>query len=229
MIDVTGFIIGVEGKNINSIRDISKAKVEVFSKDIVEGLREIEIQGSPLEITIAAEKIYKTVNKYYYYNNNTEINSKKRVRVSLGNKRNGIQLFILLVGRITKSGRMSKSRSQVRSQSPQQKMSKSLSRKKSESYHSLNIKNVINEPHKNPESYQTKEYKTFIEGIKKFNLETTKECEQNQSNLPKTNFSFMVSNEDLNTLLKNTQSNIFIELENKFNCAIDKRKEVDYF
>jgi hypothetical protein len=67
-LDVCGFIIGIEGKNINTIRDITGARIEVFQHDIVHKYRQIELQGSPEEISKACEKIYKIVNKYYFFN-----------------------------------------------------------------------------------------------------------------------------------------------------------------
>jgi hypothetical protein len=65
---VVGFIIGIEGKNINRIRDMSGAKIDVFQHDINTKYRQIELAGSALDISRATEKIYKIVNKYYFFN-----------------------------------------------------------------------------------------------------------------------------------------------------------------
>ncbi len=63
---MVGFIIGIEGKNINRIRDMSGARIEVFQHDINDKFRQIELAGTPIDISRAAEKIYKIVNKYYF-------------------------------------------------------------------------------------------------------------------------------------------------------------------
>lgn len=66
-LDVVGFIIGIEGKNINSIRDMTGARIDVFHQDINNKFRQIELAGSCSDIAKASEKIYLIVNKYYYF------------------------------------------------------------------------------------------------------------------------------------------------------------------
>jgi hypothetical protein len=65
-LDVVGFIIGIDGKNINRIRDMSGSRIEVFQHDINNKYRQIELAGNPVDISRAAEKIYRIVNKYYF-------------------------------------------------------------------------------------------------------------------------------------------------------------------
>lgn len=74
MLDVVGFIIGIEGKNINKIRDSSGAKIDVFHENINNRYRQIELAGSVSSLASAAEQIYRFVNKYYYYNPNQNEN-----------------------------------------------------------------------------------------------------------------------------------------------------------
>ena len=88
---MVGFIIGIEGKNINNIRDLSGARIDVYQQDVAHKYRQIELQGSPDEISKAAEKIYKIVNKYYFFNQlgeeefkrNAESSEAKRKRLKL--------------------------------------------------------------------------------------------------------------------------------------------------
>lgn len=42
---IMGFIIGIEGKNINDIREKSDSKIEIFQEDIDEKFRRVEIAG----------------------------------------------------------------------------------------------------------------------------------------------------------------------------------------
>lgn len=62
-----GFIIGIEGKNINTIRDESKARIEVFPQTNSK-MRQIEIAGNPNSISKAAEKIFSIEEKYCNFN-----------------------------------------------------------------------------------------------------------------------------------------------------------------
>lgn len=70
ILDVVGFIIGIDGKNINKIRDNSGAKIDVFHENINNRYRQIELAGSVTSIANATEQIYRFVNKYYYHNPN---------------------------------------------------------------------------------------------------------------------------------------------------------------
>ena len=62
--NVIGFIIGIEGKNINTIRDNTGTKIEVHKPNDSKKYRQIEISGSPYNISKAAEQIYVITNKY---------------------------------------------------------------------------------------------------------------------------------------------------------------------
>jgi hypothetical protein len=62
-----GFIIGIEGKNINKIRELSGTRIDVFQQDITSRYRQIELAGSASSVSQAAENIYKIVNKYYFF------------------------------------------------------------------------------------------------------------------------------------------------------------------
>jgi hypothetical protein len=57
---------------------MSGARIEVFQHDINDRYRQIELAGSPVDVSRAAEKIYKIVNKYYFINPNNTITSHRR-------------------------------------------------------------------------------------------------------------------------------------------------------
>ena len=77
--NVIGFIIGIEGKNINQIREKTNAKIEVYSQNN-SNYRKIEISGDPRGIAGAAEKIYSITKKYFYFNNPKILNRNERDR-----------------------------------------------------------------------------------------------------------------------------------------------------
>ena len=62
--NVIGFIIGIDGKNINNIRAETDAKIEVFPQNESKKYRKIEISGNPYSISRAAERIYCITYKY---------------------------------------------------------------------------------------------------------------------------------------------------------------------
>ena len=68
--NVIGFIIGIEGKNINQIREETNAKIEVNNfPNNSRSYRKIEISGDPQAIAGAAGKIYNITKKYFYFKN----------------------------------------------------------------------------------------------------------------------------------------------------------------
>jgi len=78
--NVIGFIIGIEGKNINQIREETNAKIEVHSPNNTRNYRKIEIAGDPQGIAGAAEKIYSITRKYFYFNIPKILNRNERDR-----------------------------------------------------------------------------------------------------------------------------------------------------
>ena len=76
--NVIGFIIGIEGKNINQIREETNAKIEVYSPNNSVNYRKIEIAGDPRGIAGAAEKIYSITRKYFYFNMPKILNRNER-------------------------------------------------------------------------------------------------------------------------------------------------------
>lgn len=70
--NVIGFVIGIEGRNINAIRSESSAKIEVFQPVSKARFRQIEIKGDPYCISKASERIFSIEEKY--------INFGKRIR-----------------------------------------------------------------------------------------------------------------------------------------------------
>ena len=72
--NVIGFIIGIDGRNINSIREESRAKIEVFPKINKGKFRKIDIYGNPEKIFRACEKIYNIEEKYINFNKNDQKN-----------------------------------------------------------------------------------------------------------------------------------------------------------
>ena len=72
--NVIGFIIGINGKNINQIREETNAKIEVYSLNNTKNYRKVEISGIPQIIANAAEKIYIITRKYFYFNNEKILN-----------------------------------------------------------------------------------------------------------------------------------------------------------
>ena len=73
--NVIGFIIGIDGRNINSIREESRAKIEVFPKLNKGKFRKIDIYGSPDKIFRACERIFNIEEKYIHFNKNEQKNS----------------------------------------------------------------------------------------------------------------------------------------------------------
>ena len=67
--NVIGFIIGINGKNINQIREETNAKIEVYSLNTTKNYRKVEISGVPQIIANAAEKIYIITRRYFNFNN----------------------------------------------------------------------------------------------------------------------------------------------------------------
>lgn len=78
--NVVGFIIGIEGKNINDIRDKTGAKIDVPSPtdDNKKKYREVEISGNPEDIANAAERIYSITKKYFNFHNPKILNRNER-------------------------------------------------------------------------------------------------------------------------------------------------------
>ena len=48
---------------------MTDCRIDVFQNNLNNKYRQIELQGSPENITRAAEKIYKIVDKYYFFDN----------------------------------------------------------------------------------------------------------------------------------------------------------------
>ena len=78
--NVIGFIIGIEGKNINQIREETNAKIEVYSPNNTRNYRKIEITGDPQGIVWEAEKIYSFTRRYFYFNMPKFLNRNDRDR-----------------------------------------------------------------------------------------------------------------------------------------------------
>ena len=72
--NVVGFIIGMNGKNINQIRDETNTKIEVYSPGNSKNYRKIEISGAPQSIANASEKIFEISKRYFYFNNEKILN-----------------------------------------------------------------------------------------------------------------------------------------------------------
>ena len=72
--NVIGFIIGINGKNINQMRDETNTKIEVFAPNSTKKYRKVEVQGTPQNIAEAAEKIYDIARKYFYFNDDKILN-----------------------------------------------------------------------------------------------------------------------------------------------------------
>ena len=66
--NVIGFIIGINGKNINQMRDETNTKIEVFAPNSTKKYRKVEVAGTPQDIAEAGEKIYEITRKYFYFN-----------------------------------------------------------------------------------------------------------------------------------------------------------------
>ena len=72
--NVIGFIIGMNGKNINQIRDDTNTKIEVYAPGNSKNYRKIEISGGPQNIADASEKIFEISKRYFYFNNEKILN-----------------------------------------------------------------------------------------------------------------------------------------------------------
>ena len=72
--NVIGFIIGINGKNINQIREETNTKIEVYTPNDTKSYRKIEIAGVPQSIADAGEKIYEITKKYFNFNDEKILN-----------------------------------------------------------------------------------------------------------------------------------------------------------
>lgn len=65
-LDLVGYVIGIDGKSINKIRELSEAKIDISPGDLDTIYKKIEISGKSIQIKRASERIYRIVNEYYY-------------------------------------------------------------------------------------------------------------------------------------------------------------------
>ena len=72
--NVIGFIIGINGKNINQIRDETNTKIEVYTFNNTKSYRKIEIAGVPQSIADAGAKICEITRKYFNFDNEKILN-----------------------------------------------------------------------------------------------------------------------------------------------------------
>jgi len=72
--NVIGFIIGINGKNINQIRDETNTKIEVYTLNNTKSYRKIEIAGVPQSIADAGAKICEITRKYFNFDNEKILN-----------------------------------------------------------------------------------------------------------------------------------------------------------
>ena len=77
--NVIGYIIGIQGKNINQIREETNAKIEVFSPSpSSKRYRKVEVAGVPQSIAEAGEKIYEITRTHFYFDEQKIINRNNR-------------------------------------------------------------------------------------------------------------------------------------------------------
>ena len=90
--NVIGFIIGINGKNINQIREETNTKIEVFTPNNTKNYRKIEIAGSPQNIADAGDKICEITRKYFNFDNekilNRNVHSSPQRDQNYGRERN---------------------------------------------------------------------------------------------------------------------------------------------
>ena len=72
--NVIGFIIGINGKNINQIREETNTKIEVYTPSNTKNYRKIEIAGVPQSIADAGEKILEITRKYFNFRDEKILN-----------------------------------------------------------------------------------------------------------------------------------------------------------
>ena len=96
--NVIGFIIGINGKNINQIREETNTKIEVFTPNNTKNYRKIEIAGSPQNIADAGDKICEITRKYFNFDNekilNRNVHSSPQREPNYGRERNRDQYGI---------------------------------------------------------------------------------------------------------------------------------------
>lgn len=61
-----GYVIGIDGKSINKIRELSEAKIDISPGELETIYKKVEISGKSIQIKRAVERIYRIVNDYYY-------------------------------------------------------------------------------------------------------------------------------------------------------------------
>jgi hypothetical protein len=59
-------VIGIDGKSINKIRELSEAKIDISPGELETIYKKVEISGKSIQIKRAVERIYRIVNDYYY-------------------------------------------------------------------------------------------------------------------------------------------------------------------
>ena len=77
-LDLVGYVIGIDGKSINKIRELSEAKIDISPGELDTIYKRVEISGKSIQIKRASERIYRIINEYYYskYNLKKERNDK---------------------------------------------------------------------------------------------------------------------------------------------------------
>ena len=63
---MVGYVIGIDGKSINKIRELSEAKIDISPGKLDTIYKKVEISGKSIQIKRACERIYRIVNDYYY-------------------------------------------------------------------------------------------------------------------------------------------------------------------
>ena len=72
--NVIGNLIGIQGKNINQLREETNATIEVFSPSASKKYRKVEVAGVPQSIAEAGERICAIARKFYYFHEDKLVN-----------------------------------------------------------------------------------------------------------------------------------------------------------
>ena len=183
------------------------ARIEVYRHNINDKYRQIELAGSTLDLSRAAERIYKIVNKYYYINPNqpkrNEPSDDRRRMKRLEDPKRRIRI---------KKQKRGNHNSKKEPTPEEQERKESKSDKKKEEKKDDNKNNTYNNDSKNNLNLSPDFEKTIKDA--------------NTTGDSTISLNFMIPSQTLNLLSKYQNNNIYIELENQYGLIIEKKTEV---
>jgi hypothetical protein len=183
------------------------ARIEVFRHNVNDKYRQIELAGSTLDLSRAAERIYKIVNKYHYIDptqskRNERSDDRRRMK-RLEDPKRRIRI---------KKQKRGKNYSQKEPIQEEHERKESKSEKKKQEKNDNNKSNSHNNNDKNNLNLSPDFEKTIKDA--------------NTTGDSTISLNFMIPSQTLNLLSKYQNNNIYIELENQYGLIIEKKTEV---